>query len=264
MELDRQRASRTTAGAANARRGIVWVARRIPDGYVSGHANQARIATFPLDDPENCLYAPDVVSFAREMGYYEAPRRRIQLLRRLRAARNSARCAAAKPACGLFFRTVADGMERSRGLRPGPQRRRPPAPVGEAPHEGVAQERLRRHARPLRGHAPGHDRRHRRRRPRLPLPLASHDLRGGRHGVPTNERATATQQTGFWFVAQAPLPWVEPRTWASCGSAWTTPPPSCLTRRSTAPRPRCPSASARATARCSNTRPRRPSGSSTA
>ena len=43
----------------NANKGIVWVARRIPDGYVSAHANQARITTFPKNDPENCLYAPD-------------------------------------------------------------------------------------------------------------------------------------------------------------------------------------------------------------
>jgi len=49
----------------------VWVARMIPDGYVSAHANQARIRTFPLNDPENCLYAPDVISFAREQGYYQ-------------------------------------------------------------------------------------------------------------------------------------------------------------------------------------------------
>lgn len=51
-------------------KGAVWVARRIPDGYISGHANQARITQFPLDDPENCLYAKDVISFAREKGYY--------------------------------------------------------------------------------------------------------------------------------------------------------------------------------------------------
>ena len=37
------------------KKGIVWVARRIPDGYICAHANQARIGTFPLDDPENCL-----------------------------------------------------------------------------------------------------------------------------------------------------------------------------------------------------------------
>jgi len=51
-------------------KGIVWVARRVPDGYICAHANQARISTFPLNDPENCMYAPDVISFAREKGYF--------------------------------------------------------------------------------------------------------------------------------------------------------------------------------------------------
>lgn len=51
-------------------KGAVWVAMRIPDGYISGHANQARITTFPLNDPENCIYAPDVITFAREKGFY--------------------------------------------------------------------------------------------------------------------------------------------------------------------------------------------------
>jgi dipeptidase len=52
-------------------KGAVWVARRVPDGYISGHANQARITTFPLNDPKNCLYAKDVISFAREMKYFD-------------------------------------------------------------------------------------------------------------------------------------------------------------------------------------------------
>ena len=51
-------------------KGIVWVARRVPDGYICAHANQARISTFPLNDPENCIYAPDVITFAREKGYF--------------------------------------------------------------------------------------------------------------------------------------------------------------------------------------------------
>lgn len=55
----------------NENKGIVWVARRIPDGYICAHANHARITTFPLNDPENCLYAGDVISFAREMGYFD-------------------------------------------------------------------------------------------------------------------------------------------------------------------------------------------------
>jgi dipeptidase len=57
-------------GKGEGVKGVVWVARRIPDGYVSGHANQARITNFPLDDPENCIYAKDVISFARGKGYF--------------------------------------------------------------------------------------------------------------------------------------------------------------------------------------------------
>ncbi len=51
-------------------KGIVWVARRVPDGYICAHANQARISTFPLNDPENCIYAPDVITFARGKGWF--------------------------------------------------------------------------------------------------------------------------------------------------------------------------------------------------
>lgn len=58
-------------GKGTGNKGIVWVARRVPDGYICAHANQARISTFPLDDPENCLYAPDVISFARSKGYFD-------------------------------------------------------------------------------------------------------------------------------------------------------------------------------------------------
>lgn len=50
--------------------GAVWVAHKVPEGYVSAHANQARITTFALDDPENVLYAPDVIDFARKIGLY--------------------------------------------------------------------------------------------------------------------------------------------------------------------------------------------------
>ena len=53
--------------------GAVWVARRVPDGYISAHANQARIRQFPLNDEKNCLYAPDVIEFAREKGFFEGP-----------------------------------------------------------------------------------------------------------------------------------------------------------------------------------------------
>jgi len=58
-------------GKGDGNKGAVWVARKIPDGAISAHANQARITTFPLNDPENCLYAKDVISVAREKGYFK-------------------------------------------------------------------------------------------------------------------------------------------------------------------------------------------------
>jgi len=57
-------------GKGDKAKGAVWVARRVPDGYISGHANQARIQQFPLDDPANCLYSKDVISFARTKGWF--------------------------------------------------------------------------------------------------------------------------------------------------------------------------------------------------
>lgn len=53
-------------------KGAVWVARRVPDGYISGHANHSRIHTFPLKDKtKQTLYSPDVIKFARQKGYYD-------------------------------------------------------------------------------------------------------------------------------------------------------------------------------------------------
>ncbi len=57
-------------GKGENEKGAVWVAMKVPDGYICGHANQARITTFPKNDPANCLYAEDVISFAREKGWY--------------------------------------------------------------------------------------------------------------------------------------------------------------------------------------------------
>jgi len=51
--------------------GAIWVALRVPDGYICGHANKARIGEFRLDDPKNCLYSDNVISFAVEKGYYD-------------------------------------------------------------------------------------------------------------------------------------------------------------------------------------------------
>ena len=56
-------------GKGSFEKGVVWVALRVPDGYVSAHANQARITTFlPCDDPSACMAAPDAASRNRADG----------------------------------------------------------------------------------------------------------------------------------------------------------------------------------------------------
>lgn len=56
-------------------RGAVWVAVRISDDCISAHANQSRIHQFPLNDKDNCIYSSDVISFAREKGYFSGVNR---------------------------------------------------------------------------------------------------------------------------------------------------------------------------------------------
>ncbi|MDE6536504.1 MAG: C69 family dipeptidase [Muribaculaceae bacterium] len=53
-----------------AEKGAVWVAVRIPDDAISGHANEPRIRKVNWKDKENVMYSPDVISFARKRGYF--------------------------------------------------------------------------------------------------------------------------------------------------------------------------------------------------
>ena len=64
-------------GKGNLGKGMVWVARRVPDGYISGHANQARITTFKYqgknkwNDPKaDTFNSHDVISFAIKNNLY--------------------------------------------------------------------------------------------------------------------------------------------------------------------------------------------------
>ena len=68
-------------GKGPGRKGAVWVALRVPDDCICAYANASRIRQFPqvrkpdkkktyCEIPGECMYARDVVSFAREMGYY--------------------------------------------------------------------------------------------------------------------------------------------------------------------------------------------------
>lgn len=64
-------------GRGNFGKGMVWVARRVPDGYISAHANQARITTFQYqktnkwDDPKaDTFNSYDVIQFAKDHDLY--------------------------------------------------------------------------------------------------------------------------------------------------------------------------------------------------
>ncbi len=69
-------------GKGPGRKGAVWVALRVPDDCISAYANSSRIRQFPQAKkadkklgfcvvPGECMYSADVISFAREMGYYD-------------------------------------------------------------------------------------------------------------------------------------------------------------------------------------------------
>ncbi|MCD8033623.1 MAG: C69 family dipeptidase [Alistipes sp.] len=185
----------------NARKGIVWVARRIPDGYVSAHANQARITTFPKNDPENCLYSPDVVSFAREMGYYDGPDADFSFCDAY-APLDFGALRACEARVWAFFRTVADDMDQYVDYAMGHNKENR-MPLWVKPRAKVSPKTV---FDCMRDHYEG-----------TPMDMTT-DIGAGGHNCPyrwrpmefevdgvsyVNERATATQQTGFWFVAQA-------------------------------------------------------------
>lgn len=53
-----------------AEKGAVWIAVRIPDNAISGHANEPRIRKVDLKDKENVRYAKEMIKFARKRGYF--------------------------------------------------------------------------------------------------------------------------------------------------------------------------------------------------
>jgi dipeptidase len=57
-------------GPGDGGKGAIWVAVKVPDGMISAHANKSRIGTFPLADPQNCIYSSNVIEFAVQKGYY--------------------------------------------------------------------------------------------------------------------------------------------------------------------------------------------------
>lgn len=182
-------------------KGIVWVARRIPDGYVSAHANQARITTFPLNDPENCLYSKDVISFARERDFFSGEDKDFSFCDTY-APLDFGAMRGCEARVWSFFHSITEGMNKyidfAMGVNPDNK-----MPLWVKPTEKISPKQL---FDAMRDHYEG-----------TPMDMTT-DIGAGGHHLPyrwrpmyfkvddieyCNERATATQQTGFWLCGQA-------------------------------------------------------------
>ena len=203
-------------GKGPEEKGIVWVARRVPDGYICAHANQSRITRFPLNDPENCLYAPDVITFARKKGYFSGKDEEFSF-RDAYCPLDFGTVRGCDARAWSAFNILCDGvftyMDES-----GKEVSRPASewlnyamgydlkgemPLFVKPSRKITVKDV---ADVMRDHYEG-----------TPMDMTT-DIGAGGNALPyrwrpmefesggktyVNERAIATQQTGFWFVGQA-------------------------------------------------------------
>lgn len=186
-------------GKAGKSKGAVWVARKVPDGYIAGHANHSRIHRFPLDEKSTTIYSPDVISFAREMGYFSGKDEDFSFSSAYAPADFGA-LRGCDARVWAYYRKFADGMDRyfpwvSRGEGE-------VLPLWVKPSRKVSLTDMQWM---MRDHFEG-----------TPFDMTV-DVGSGPYNVPyrarpmewevdsvkyVHERAIATQQTGFSFVSQ--------------------------------------------------------------
>lgn len=99
-------------GKGTGRKGAVWVAVRVPDDCICAHANQSRIRRFPLRDKENCLYSKDVISFAREKGYFKGKKDSDFSFADAYAPADFSALRFCEARVWSFFNRYVDGMEK--------------------------------------------------------------------------------------------------------------------------------------------------------
>ena len=179
----------------------VWVAIRIPDNAISGHANQSRITTFDMKDKKNVLYSKNVVKYARKMGWFSG-----------KDSEFSWNAAYAKPdfsgrrICEArvwsFFNRYSDDMDRYLPFVSGMGEYDEPMPLWIVPNRKLSVQDV---EECMRDHYEG-----------TPFALDG-DIGGGIWEMPYrptplyyeldgkkyfNERPTSTQQTTFSYVSQ--------------------------------------------------------------
>ncbi len=188
-------------GMGPGSRSAVWVAIRIPDNAISGHANQSRITTFDMKDKKNVLYSKNVVKYARKMGWFSG-----------KDSEFSWNAAYAKPdfsgrrICEArvwsFFNRYSDDMDRYLPFVSGMGEYDEPMPLWIVPNRKLSVQDV---EECMRDHYEG-----------TPFALDG-DIGGGIWEMPYrptplyyeldgkkyfNERPTSTQQTTFSYVSQ--------------------------------------------------------------
>lgn len=219
-------------GKGEGQKGAVWVALRIPDGYVSAHANHARITTFPLADGKKsitfsqrdklmdpdveCIYADDVITFARDKGWFKGKDKDFNFSDTY-APVDFGGARFCEVRVWSFFKSVNKDAEKYFDYASGHVKYDEKFADGSKNENGYPTNRMPLWIKPdhligvhemanfMRDHLEG-----------TPLDMTQ-DVGAGPYGSPyrwrpltweidsvayCNERATATQQTGFWFVAQ--------------------------------------------------------------
>lgn len=220
-------------GKGNGYKGAVWVARLIPDGFVSGHANQARITTFPLADKKTSvtekdfdlfmknndittIYTSDVISFAREKELFKGKDKNFSFSDTYNPVGfGGARFCEMR--VWTMFNRVTGGMDQYFDYVKGHIKHDDKLENGDANEDKYATNRMPLWVKPdkkisvqdvfafMRDHLQGTE-----------LDM-SNDFGAGPFGVPVrwrpltwkvdgetycHERVTVTQQTGFSFIAQ--------------------------------------------------------------
>ena len=179
----------------------VWVAVRIPDDAISGHANQSRISRFNMKDKQNVLFSPNVVKYAKKMKWFDGKDEDFSFCNTYAFPDFSGRriCDAR---VWSFFNRFADGMDRYLPWADGHQKDAEPMPLWVIPNKklSVADVEM-----AMRDHYED-----------TPFALDS-DIGGGIWQMPYrptplyfqvdgkkyfNERPTSTQQSSFSYVSQ--------------------------------------------------------------
>ncbi|MDE6154254.1 MAG: C69 family dipeptidase [Muribaculaceae bacterium] len=178
--------------------GAVWVAMRVPDDCIAGHANHSRIHKFPLKNKKECIYSPDVIDFARSKGYFNGKDEDFSFSRAY-AVYDFGALRGCDARVWSYYNAHADGMDRY--LPWINEASGEVMPLWVKPNHKLSADDMKNM---MRDHYEG-----------TPFDMTK-DVGAGPYAVPyrwrpmtfkvdgaeyTHERAIATQQTGFSFVA---------------------------------------------------------------